>query len=74
MEAMPEQGNKSPKEVLANHYRLRGGKGPLATAGELYCGGNEREFTIKGPLKLGHSTFTDVFELILFNDSGPPFS
>ncbi|HBK7251790.1 TPA: DEAD/DEAH box helicase [Vibrio cholerae] len=72
MEAMPEQGNKSPKEVLVNHYRLRGGKGPLATAGELYCGGNEREFTIKGPLKLGHSTFTDVFELILFNDLGHP--
>ncbi|MBY6093962.1 DEAD/DEAH box helicase [Ferrimonas balearica] len=74
MEAMPEGGEISPKEVLAGHTRLRGGKGELKRSSEVLCGGNEREFAIKGPLKLGHSTHTDVFELLLFSESGQPLS
>ncbi|MEZ9003421.1 DEAD/DEAH box helicase [Vibrio splendidus] len=72
MEAMPEGGDKSPKEVLMGHTRLRGGKGHLTSSSEVLCGGNDREFTVKGPLKLGHSTYTDVFELLLFDEQGKP--
>ncbi|MDF4386326.1 DEAD/DEAH box helicase [Vibrio parahaemolyticus] len=72
MEAMPEGGKKSPKDVLVGHTRLRGGKGHLTSSSEVLCGGNDREFTAKGPLKLGHSTYTDVFELLLFDELGKP--
>ncbi|CAM3140564.1 DEAD/DEAH box helicase [Vibrio neptunius] len=74
MEAMPEGGNKSPKEVLMGHTPLRGGKGHLTSSSEVLCVGNDREFTVKGPLKLGHSTYTDVFELLLFDESGQPLT
>lgn len=72
MEAMPESEDKSPKDVLMGHTRLRGGKGHLTSSSEVLCGGNDREYTAKGPLKLGHSTYTDVFELLLFNELGKP--
>ncbi|MCG6399330.1 DEAD/DEAH box helicase [Vibrio fluvialis] len=72
MEAMPEGGNKSPKDMLQGHTRLRGGKGHLTSSSNVLCGGNDREFTVKGPLKLGHSTYTDVFELLLFDELGKP--
>lgn len=70
MEPMPEGGETTPYQVLENHTRLRGGKGEIERESEKFCGGNEREFTIKGPIKLGHSTRTDVFELLLFNGDG----
>jgi ATP-dependent helicase YprA (DUF1998 family) len=70
MDSMTGADGETPFTVLKNHTRLRGGKGDLATDSETYCGGNEREFSIKGPISLGHSTNTDVFELVLFNEDG----
>ncbi|RIH72038.1 helicase [Vibrio splendidus] len=70
MKAMPDDDSVTPHSVLENHTRLRGGKGEIERESEIFCGGNEREFAIKGPIKLGHSTRTDVFELILFNSDG----
>jgi len=70
MQHMTGTDGETPFHVLENHTRLRGGKGDLATESESFCGGNEREFSIKGPISLGHSTNTDVFELVLFNEDG----
>jgi hypothetical protein len=70
MQHMTGTEGETPFHVLENHTRLRGGKGDLATDSESFCGGNEREFSIKGPISLGHSTNTDVFELVLFNEDG----
>ncbi len=70
MEAMPDGDAVDPALVLSNHTRLRGGKGELSRESEKYCGGNERPFAIKGPIKLGHSTHTDVFELVLCEADG----
>lgn len=70
MEPMPDNENISPSKVLEGHTRLRGGKGELSRMSDKMCGGNEREFSIKGPIKLGYSTRTDVFELILFHADG----
>ncbi len=70
MEPMPDDKDKSPYDVLSNHTRLRGGKGDIERESEHLCGGNERDFSIKGPIKLGHSTRTDIFELLLFNSDG----
>ncbi|MGF1760083.1 DEAD/DEAH box helicase [Photobacterium sagamiensis] len=70
MEPMPASEDANPFQVLENHTRLRGGKGEIERESEHFCGGNEREFAIKGPIKLGHSTRTDVFELLLFHGDG----
>lgn len=70
MEPMPDNKDISPYKVLENHTRLRGGKGDIERESEQFCGGNERDFSIKGPIKLGHSTRTDIFELVLFNHDG----
>lgn len=70
MAPMPNNDEKLPFQVLGSHTRLRGGKGEFDRESEKICVGNEREFTIQGPIKLGHSTRTDVFELVLFNQDG----
>ncbi|MCU8488310.1 DEAD/DEAH box helicase [Vibrio vulnificus] len=70
MEPMPDSQDVTPYQVLENHTRLRGGKGEIERESEHFCGGNERDFAIKGPIKLGHSTRTDVFELLLFHADG----
>jgi len=72
MAPMPDADIDSPNpfKVLENHTRLRGGKGDIESESERFCGGNEREFAIQGPIKLGHSTRTDVFELLLCNADG----
>lgn len=70
MEPMPDDKSITAHKVLEGHTRLRGGKGELERESEVFCGGNERDFSIKGPIELGHSTHTDVFELLLFNTDG----
>ncbi|CAM4202224.1 DEAD/DEAH box helicase [Vibrio neonatus] len=72
MESMPDSDEVSPFDVLANHRRLRGGKGQMNREAEHTCEGNDKDFAIKGPIRLGHSTHSDVFELVLFNDDGSP--
>ncbi|PMM86768.1 helicase [Vibrio breoganii] len=72
MESMPNSDEVSPFEVLAKHRRLRGGKGQINRDAEHTCEGNDKEFSIKGPVRLGHSTHSDVFELVLFNADGSP--
>ncbi|MGR5220266.1 DEAD/DEAH box helicase [Vibrio parahaemolyticus] len=74
MEPMPDDDSVTAHKVLEGHTRLRGGKGELERESEVFCGGNERDFAIKGPIELGHSTHTDVFELLLFNADGSVLS
>ncbi|ANO33131.1 helicase [Vibrio breoganii] len=74
MESMSGKDGQTPHDVLANHTRLRGGKGQLNRESERTCEGNLKDFAIKGPIFLGHSTHSDVFELVLFNADGSPLN
>ncbi len=74
MAAMTGAKGETIKEALKYHKRLRGGNGDLKRESEQICGGNEREFAIQGPLGLGHSTETDVFESVLFHHDGAPLN
>jgi DEAD/DEAH box helicase domain-containing protein len=60
--AVEEDGEHSPKQLLSEHRRLRGGK---ADDEAPQCPGSDQEWAIKGRVWLGGAGRTDVVEIIL---------
>lgn len=55
--------------MLKHHKRLRGGR---LNDGEMFCPGNDADWSILKNISLGVSTQTEIFELQLRDDHGQP--